>query len=107
MLLKYVKENQQMRMVFGCDYCRREISDLSKAIFTWRVDRKTGNIPDGSILIYHKDTCDHITVDNDNEENKDRWQWAPLTQFPAALLAGLGITREQVQEEQSERQMQG
>ena len=107
MLLKFVKENQKTKIVFGCDFCQRVIFDPAKAIYAWKVDRKTLKIPDGIIFVYHIDTCDQVTLGNDNEENKDLWQWAPLLQFPAALMNGLGITWEQVQEEQSERQMQG
>src|SRR5579863_1043066 len=104
MLLKFVKENQKTKIVFGCDVCHRVISDPAKAIFAWKVDRKTREIPEGIIFVFHTDTCDHITLDNDNEQNKDLWQWAPLSQFPAAFMDGLGPIWKQAQEEQTARQ---
>lgn len=104
MLIKFVKVNQQMKFVFGCDYCHRVIPDPSNAIFAWRVNRKTGALLDGIIAVFHNDTCDAITLDNDNEENPELWQWKPLSRFPTALLDGLGITWEQVRTEQTERQ---
>lgn len=103
MLLKFVKVNQQTKIVFGCDFCHRVVSDPAKAIFAWKVDRKTREIPEGIIFVYHIDTCDQVTLDNDNEQNENLWQWAPLLQFPAALVNGLGITWEQAQGEQAER----
>lgn len=104
MLLKFVKENEKRKIVFGCDHCQRVIPDPSKAIFAWKVDRKTRAIPEGVIYVYHTDTCDGITLDNDNEENKEHWQWAPLSRFPAELISGLGLSLEQLQEELAERQ---
>jgi hypothetical protein len=98
MLLKFVKENEKRKIVFGCDRCHRVIHDLSQAIFAWKVDRKTGAIPDGIIYVYHNNTCDIITLDNDNEDNPELWQWAPLSHFPMELISGLGISLEQVQE---------
>ncbi|MGB8344286.1 MAG: hypothetical protein WCD86_05350 [Ktedonobacteraceae bacterium] len=104
MLLKFAKENQKMRVVFGCDFCHRVISDPAKAIYAWQVDRKTLEIPEGVIFVFHTNTCDQITLDNDNEQDKNLWQWAPLTRFPAELLNGLDKTWEQAQDEQTELQ---
>lgn len=104
MLLKFIKENEKRKIVFGCDRCHRVISDPSQAIFAWKVDRKTGAIPDGIIYVYHNHTCDTITLNNDNEEDEDHWQWEPLSRFPVALINGLGMTLEQVQAELAERQ---
>jgi len=98
MLIKFVEKGQKKTVVFGCDFCHRVISDPSKAIFAWRVDRKTGAVLDGIIAVYHKDTCDAITLDNDNEEKPDRWLCEPLSRFPTALINGLGLTLESVQE---------
>lgn len=98
MLLKFVKENENRKIVFGCDSCHRVITDLSKAIFAWKTDRKTGVIPDGIIYVFHNNTCDYITLDNDKEDNPELWQWEPLSRFPAALISGLGLSLEQVQE---------
>lgn len=102
MLLKFVKENQKTKIVFGCDFCHKMISDPSKAIYAWKVNRKTLEIPEGTIFVFHNDTCDQITLDNDNEQNENLWQWAPLPRFPAALIDGLGIPWEQAQGEQRE-----